>query len=52
MDVSTLIARELRDYERYLDQTEPGYIDYYEPYRLTFPKWKEREDPCDPDVDA
>jgi hypothetical protein len=52
MDVRTLTQRELHAFEEYLDETEHDYIDYYPTRKLTFSQWREREDPCDPDVDA
>ena len=52
MDVSTLNSQRLRDFNRYLEDTELEWIDYFPPHQLSFQEWSEREDPCDPDTDA
>lgn len=51
MDVSTLNARTLADFERYLEASEYEWIDYTQAPHLDFAAWRERENPCDPDVD-
>jgi len=50
-DVSTLASKTLRQYTRYLDDTENDWIDYEQAPHLEIKEWAEREDPCDPDVD-
>lgn len=52
LDASTLAAKTLRDYARYVDDTELDWIDYEAPEHLDIGAWLEREDPTDPDVDA
>lgn len=52
MDVSTLNTKRLHDFARYLEETELDWIDYFPAPHLSFNEWAEREDPCDPDVDA
>lgn len=52
MDVSTLTSLKLREYARYLDDTEYGWLGWYPPPTLSPKEWAEREDPTDPDLDA
>jgi hypothetical protein len=51
-DASTLAARTIRDYTRYLDDTDYDWIDYEQAAHLDPQEWLERENPTDPDIDA
>lgn len=52
LDASTLAAKTIRDYARYLDDTEYDWIDYESAPHLDFQGWAEREGLLEDDPDA
>ena len=52
MDVSTLNAKTLREYSRYLENCDYDWIDYDQAPYLPLGQWLGREEVEDPDTDA